>query len=301
MSNSVDWDDQRAFLAVLDQGSLSAAARHLRVTQPTMRARIEALERAVGVTLFTRSVRGLVPTPQARELGVAARAMARASDAFVRAAGAPPGEVAGIVRLSVSEFVGVAVLPAMLRRLRDRHAGLIIEIVTSNASANLLEQEVDLAVRMTPPRQAALVARKVPAIPLGFFAHADYLAARGTPVVLDDLAQHDLIGPDRSAADLEAIGRLMPDLGRLPFVIRTDSHPAQLAAIRARLGIGVIQCAVGRMDCELVPVLPDAMVGALDTWIVTHEDLRDTPRVRAVFDHLVEEFDSYGGAGSVEG
>src|ERR1700761_3900708 len=109
MSNSVDWDDQRAFLAVLDQGSLSAAARHLRVTQPTVRARIEALERSLGITLFTRSVRGLVPTPQARELGQAARAMARASDAFMRAAGAPPGEVAGVVRLSVSDFVGVEV------------------------------------------------------------------------------------------------------------------------------------------------------------------------------------------------
>jgi DNA-binding transcriptional LysR family regulator len=294
MSNSVDWDDQRAFLAVLEQGSLSAAARHLRVTQPTVRARIEALERSLGMTLFTRSVRGLVPTPQARELGAAARAMARASDAFVRAAGAPPGEAAGVVRLSVSEFVGVAVLPAMLRRLRDRHAGLIIEIETSNASANLLEQEVDLAVRMTPPRQAALVARRVPAIPLGFFAHADYLAARGTPRIVGDLAQHDLIGPDRSAADLDVIGRLLPDLGRQPFVVRTDSHPTQLAAIRARLGIGVIQCAVGRMDRELVPVLPDVAIGALATWIVTHEDLRDTPRVRAVFDHLVDEFDAYG-------
>jgi DNA-binding transcriptional LysR family regulator len=295
MKPFIDWDDQRAFLAVLDQGSLSAAARDLRVTQPTVRARIEALERALGVTLFTRSVRGLIPTPQARELGTAARAMARASDAFVRAAGAPAGEVAGVVRLSVSEFVGVAVLPTMLRRLRDRHAGLIIEINTSNASANLLEQEVDLAVRMTPPHQAALVARKVPAIPLGFFAHADYLAARGTPLVMDDLAQHDLIGPDRSAADLEAIRRLLPNLGRRSFVIRTDSHPAQLAAIRARLGIGVIQCAIGRIDRELVPVLPAAKVGALDTWIVTHEDLRDTPRVRAVFDHLVEEFDAYCG------
>lgn len=296
MSKAIDWDDQRAFLAVLDQGSLSAAARHLRVTQPTVRARIEALERLLGITLFTRSVRGLVPTPQARELGEAARAMARASDAFVRAAGAPPGEVAGVVRLSVSEFVGVAVLPTMLRRLRDRHPRLSIEIETSNLSANLLEQEVDLAVRMTPPRQAALIARKVPAIPLGFFAHADYLAARGVPLDIGDLAQHDLIGPDRSAVDLDAITRLLPDLSRQPFIVRTDSHPAQLAAIRARLGIGVIQCAIGRMDCELMQVLPDVTVGALDTWIVTHEDLRDTPRVRAVFDHLVEEFDAYGQA-----
>lgn len=294
MNRSVDWDDQRAFLAVLEQGSLSAAARHLRVTQPTVRARIEALERSLGTTLFTRSVRGLVPTAQARELGDAARAMARASDAFVRAAGTRPGEIGGTVRLSVSDFVGVAVLPAMLARLRGRYPGLIVEIETSNASANLLEQEVDLAVRMTPPRQSALVARKVPAIPLGFFAHADYLDARGMPRGPGDLARHDLIGPDRSAADLDAIARLLPGLDRQRFVVRTDSHPAQLAAIVARLGIGVIQCAIGYRTPDLVQVLPEVSLGTLDTWIVTHEDLRDTPRVRAVFDHLVEEFDAYG-------
>src|SRR4051812_25422153 len=99
MNRSLDWDDQRAFLAVLEEGSLSAAARRMGLTQPTMRARIEALERVLGVVLFTRSVRGLVPTEQARALGDSARAMARASEAFVRAASGAPGEVAGVVRL----------------------------------------------------------------------------------------------------------------------------------------------------------------------------------------------------------
>jgi DNA-binding transcriptional LysR family regulator len=294
MSQTIDWEDQRAFLAVLEDGSLSAAARRLRVTQPTVRARVESLERALGTKLFTRSVRGLVPTAQARALGQSARAMARASEAFVRVASDPQGEIAGVVRLSVSEFVGVAVLPPMLARLRHRHPGLILEIEASNMSANLLEQEVDVAVRMTPPRQAALVARKVPSIRLGFFAHSDYLAAHGTPCTLDDLGHHHLIGPDRAAADLEVIARLLPDLDRQRFVVRTDSHPAQLAAVRAGLGIGVIQCAVGRCEPGLLPVLPDFSIGALDTWIVIHEDLRETPRVRAVFDHLIAEFDAFG-------
>jgi DNA-binding transcriptional LysR family regulator len=220
--------------------------------------------------------------------------MARASDAFVRAAGARSDRVAGVVRLSVSEFVGVAVLPAMLARLRKRYPELILEIEISNASANLIEQEVDVAVRMTPPRQAALVARKVPAIQLGFYAHADYLSERGTPLNPSDLARHDLIGPDRNRAELEVIAQLLPELARQRFVVRTDSHPAQLAAVRAGLGIGVVQRAIGRREPALVQVLPDLALGNLETWIVTHEDLRDTPRVRAVFDHLVEEFDAYG-------
>lgn len=296
MSQSLNWEDQRAFLAVLEEGSLSAAARRLKVTQPTVRARLEALERALGSRLFTRSVRGLVPTAQARVLGEAARAMARASQAFERGASALPGAIAGVVRLSVSDFVGVAVLPPMLARLRRRHPALILEVETSNLSANLLEQEVDVAVRMTPPRQTSLVARKVPSIALGFYAHVDYLAAHGLPVTLADLNQHDLVGPDRSPQDLDAITRLLPDLDQSRFILRMDSHPGQLAAVRAGIGIGVIQRAVGDSDPTLSAVLSDVAIGALDTWVVIHEDLRDTPRVRTVFDHLIAEFDNYGKA-----
>ncbi|WP_241127031.1 LysR family transcriptional regulator [Novosphingobium terrae] len=294
MNKIIDWEDQRAFLAVLEAGSLSAAARAMGVAQPTMRARIEALEQALGVVLFTRSVRGLVPTEQARALKDSAAAMARASEAFVRAASAPPGEVAGAVRLSVSDMVGIEVLPAMLASLREKHPGLILEIVTSNASANLLDQEVDLAVRMHPPKQAALVARKVPAIPLGLFAHRDYLARRGMPRTLADLNTHDIIGPDRSLADQTYMAQLFPDLPHDRVTIRTDSHPAQLAAARAGLGIAVMQTPLGQRDPALRAVLPDLSIAPLETWIVTHEDLRHVPRVRAVFDHLVACFDAYG-------
>lgn len=290
MGRSLDWDDQRAFLAVLEEGSLSGAARRMGVAQPTIRARIAALERAVGKVLFTRSVKGLVPTQEARALGDFARAMARASQTFVRAASAAPGEVAGIVRLSVSELMGVEVLPPMLATLRARYPRLIAEIQLSNESADLLEQEVDIAVRNYPPRQNALVAQKVASIPLGLFAHTAYLTRRGQPKTRDDLTGHDLIGPDRATADLAIASDFVPNLDRNCFVIRTDSHPAQLAAARAGLGIAVVQCPVGLADPLLRPVLPELTIARLDTWIVTHENLRDLPRVRAVFDHLVEAF-----------
>jgi len=292
-SANVTWDDQQAFLAVLEEGSLSGAARLLGVAQPTVRARVEALEQALGAVLFTRSVNGLVPTEQARALADPARAMARASDAFVRAASAPPGEVAGAVRLSVAEFVGVEVLPPMLATLRAAHPRIIVEVSLSNAAADLLEQEVDIAVRMHQPRHEALVAKKVGAIPLSLFAHPDYLARRGTPAGLDDLISHDFIGPDRERADLEFAARMHPGLTRERFVARTDSHPAALAFARAGLGIAVVQRPIGRADPRLTPVLPDFMISRLDTWIVTHGDLRQVPRVRAVFDHLVEAFTVY--------
>lgn len=289
----IDWEDQRTFLSVLETGSLSGASRLLGLAQPTVRRRIEALEAGLGIPLFTRSLTGLTPTPQARSLASHVRAMAASSEAFVRAASAAEGEIAGTVRITVSEFVGIAVLPAMLVPLRERHPGLVIEIALSDASADLLGQEADIAVRMHRPRQGALVARHVGAIPLQFFAHETYIARHGMPDRVEALADHALIGPDRTGANLALLDTIGMDLSRRSFVIRTDSHAAQRACIGAGLGIGVLQTPTGLSDPGLVAVLPDIVVHRLDTWLVTHEDLRRSPRVAVVFDHLVAVFTDY--------
>ena len=284
------WDDQRAFLSVIDGGSLSEAARRLGLSQPTVRARIASLEKALGSALFTRAVNGMVPTKQALALAPHVRAMQRASNALIRTASAPPGAVAGAVRLSVSEFVGMEVIPPMLASLRALHPQLHIELVLSNTSANLLEQEVDVALRMTAPKQQALVARKVAKIPLGFYAHRRYIADHGMPATVNDLVNHDLIGPDRSSDDLIVVDRIFPDFRPERFVLRTDSHPAQLAAVRAGLGIAAVQVPAAEKSEDLVRVLANLEIAALETWIVIHEDLRNTPRVRAVTDHLASSF-----------
>ena len=305
MGGAVSWDDQRTFLAVLEEGSLSAAARRLGVTQPTVRARIEALERALGTALFTRSANGLTPTAQARELGVPARAMAHAAEVFLRTASAPADTVAGAVRIGVSELVGVEVLPPMLRTLKAAHPALVPELVLDDAPADVLDQEVDVAVRMTAPVQEALVARKVGLIEIGFFASPAYLEARGAPASIDELGEHDVIGPDRSVRDLALAAAVHPGLVRERFAVRTDSHPAQLAAARAGLGVAAVQTPLGRSDPALVRVLPSVALTALETWVVMHEDLRTVPRVRTAFDHLVARLARYlgrapGGAGRGE-
>jgi len=290
MSNPISWDDQRIFLAVLEEGSLSGAARRLRVSHPTVRARLEGLEAALGTVLFTRSVNGLTPTESAEALREPARTMAMASDLFVRHALSSPGRVAGQVRISVPDFMGIEVMPRMLAELRDQHPDIHIELSLSNAPADLLGQEVDLAVRTVAPKQGALVARKVASIPLGFFASVEYLARRGMPETISDLAGHDLIGPDRNASDLALVERLRAALGDTTFVLRTDSHPAQLAAARAGIGIAMAQVPVGLRDQGLRHVLPDFTAMILDTWIVTHENLSKVPRIRAVSDCLATAF-----------
>ncbi|MGQ7842881.1 LysR family transcriptional regulator [Granulosicoccus sp. 3-233] len=294
MSKTLDWNDQRAFLAVVDTGSLSGAARRLGVAQATVRTRIESLEAVLNTVLFTRSVNGLVPTDRALTLMEPARAMANASEAFVRTASADASEIAGVVRISVSEFVGVEVLPGMLGELRQQHPKLILEIDLSNASAAILDREADIAVRMHQPQQGSLVARKVAAIRLGLYAHHDYLRSHGEPTEPADLANHDWIGPDRSSNDLALVMKILPNVDRQRCVIRTDSHPTQLAAARAGLGIAAIQCAIGEADSELRRVLPDLSIATLDTWIVTHADLKNVPKIRVVTDHLATCFRRYG-------
>ena len=293
MSKPVSWDDQRCFHAVLEAGSLSGAARRLGVSQPTVRARIEALERALDTVLFTRSVNGLTPTDAAGALSESVRTMAMASDQFVRQASAPPGEVAGVVRVSVPEFMGVEVVPAMLVRLRERLPRIRVELVLSNETANLLGQEVDVAVRTFAPTQEALVARKVAMICLGFFASPGYLARRGVPRTLSDLAQHDLIGPDRRRGDLAMLSAVAPQLSPQRLVLRTDSHVAQFAAARAGLGVAVGQVPVGERDAALQRVLPDFKAAEMGVWVVMHENMRLVPRVQAVFDGLAVEFQAF--------
>ena len=191
MSKLRSWDDLQAFLAVLEEGSLTGAARRLGVSHATVRARVEALEATVGTVLFTRSVNGLLPTETAESLRETARAMATASELFVRQAAAAPGKIAGVVRISVSEFMGIEVLPQMLAELRQSFPDLVIELTLSNDVADLVAQEVDIAVRTFRPSGDSLQGRKVGAIPLGMFAAPDYLSRRGTPLVLADIAAHD--------------------------------------------------------------------------------------------------------------
>ncbi|WP_068109268.1 LysR family transcriptional regulator [Tropicimonas marinistellae] len=293
MSSSVTWDDQRVFLAVLEEGSLSGAARRLGLSHPTVRARLEGMEAALGTVLFTRSANGLAPTESALALRAPARSMAIASELFNRQASAPPGEVAGTVRLSVPDFIGVEVVPPMLGALRQAHPGLRIELSLTNAVEDVLGQEVDLAIRMMRPAQDALVARKIADIPLGFFAAESYLRRQGKPTTVAELANHDIIGPDRSRPDLMLVEALAIGITRPNLVLRTDNHPAQAAAVRAGLGIGVLQVPVGARDPNLRRVLPDFVPVMLETWIVTHENLRHVPRIRATLDSLTEAFNAY--------
>lgn len=291
--SQIDWEQQHAFLAVLETGSLSGAARRLNLAQPTVRTRIEALEAALGTALFTRSPGGLTPTERSRALYEHARTMALASDAFVRTASAAPDEVAGTVRITASEVIAVEVLPAILAELARKHPRLVIELSPSNRNEDVLRREADVAVRMVPPSQEALVARRIGAVTLGVHAHPAYLAGRPFPTRFEEFAGHRLIGPERDSPMLRTVQAANFPVRIADFTFRAESDHAQLAAIRAGLGIGVCQVPLGRRD-GLVRLLPEFALD-LETWVVCHEDLRRLARVRTVFDALVAGLIAYIG------
>lgn len=287
------WDFYRSFLAVLEHGSLSGAARALGLTQPTIGRHIEALERAVGFPLFTRSRLGLIPTDAALELRPHAQALRANAASLLRTATNQGEAVGGSIRVTASEVIGAEILPPILTDLRERYPRLVIELVLSNQVDDLLSREADIAVRMVAPEQDALLARHLGPVELGLHGHRHYLERHGKPERLDDLAGHALIGFDRETAAIRSMLKRAPAFGRFGFALRTDSDLAQLSAVRCGYGIGGVQVRLAARDPNLVRVLPQDFSLMLDTWLVMHENLRANRSCRAVFDALATGLEAY--------
>ncbi|MEC3909696.1 LysR family transcriptional regulator [Sphingobium sp. CR2-8] len=290
MSKEPSWDVYRSFAAVLQQGSLSAASRALGMTQPSIARHIDALEQAIGGTLFVRSQRGLSPTDQALALRPHAEALVAAAEALRRSAEGAPGMPEGTVRITASQAVGTHHLPAIVTGLRRAQPRLQFELALTDDLDDLLQRRADVAIRMAQPEQKALVAKRVGAVHLGLHAHRSYLARRGVPSRLENLPEHDLIGFDTETPFTRAGMRHLPGIERSTFALRVDDAAAQFEAIRAEFGIGICQTAVARRDPDLCRVLADAFDLPLPVWIVMHEDLRNGSRYRFTFDALVQAF-----------
>ncbi|AWB21305.1 LysR family transcriptional regulator [Methylobacterium currus] len=286
------WDHYRAALAVLEEGSLSGAARALGLTQPTLGRQIAALEQALGVALFTRSPAGLAPTEAALILAPYARSLKATAEALCRAVTAEAEGLSGRVRITASEVVGAEVLPQILAALHARHPGLALDVVLSDRMQDLLRRDADIALRMAPPTQEALVARRVGTVRLGLYGHRRYLDRRGVPATAADLARHSVIGFDAETPFLRAMMRAAPALGETSFAWRSDSTLAQLAALRAGFGLGACHTVLAARDPDLIRVLPE-IVWELPTFVAMHEDLRSLRRCRVTFDALAEGMAAY--------
>ena len=284
-----DWRLVRSFLAALDQSSLLGAARVLRASQPTVGRHIAELESQLGVVLFERTGRGLVPTATALKLADAARGMEASALQLAQTLSGAQTQASGTVRITASVPVAVQLMPPLLAAMRQTLPEIQIELVSSNQVSNLLRREADIAVRMVRPDQASLVAKKIGQVGLGAYAHRSYLARRGTPRQPTDLLQHELIGSDVDPAILQGFQAMGYPVTRESFAFRSDDFIVQWQAVRAGLGVGFCADYMARTDPDVIRVLPGHLkIPPLPVWLTVHREIRTNRRIRAVYDFLAE-------------
>lgn len=283
-----DWSLWRSFGAVVEHGSLSAAARALGLSQPTLGRHVEALEQALGVGLFERTLAGLKPTDTALKLYEPVQhAQAALAEAGLMAEGASAAP-AGSIRITSSTVMCHYVLPPLLYDIRLEFPQVAIELVPSDSVENLLLREADIAVRMFRPTQLELIAKHVGDIPIVCCAHERYVERRGTPDGPEALSQHDLVGFDRSDLFINAARRMGFALSRSDFVVRTDSQTNNWELIKAGLGVGFAQSVLVDATPGMMRLLPGFTPPPLEVWLTTHRELFTNRRIRAIYDRLSE-------------
>lgn len=294
-----DWNLIKSFVAVAETGSLSAAARRLAASQPTLGRHIAELELALGVTLFRRGRRGYELTEAGSTLYERGRAVSEQANAFSLLALGSVEAIEGTVRIAASEVVAAFVLPEMMAQLGEEEPGIEVEIVASNQVENLLRRDADIAIRMVRPAQNELVARKVSDIPLCLCAAKSYLDRRGRPEKPGDLADHALVGFDRSDEIIRGFTAFGIPVGRSHFRFRTDNQIVLWEAVRTGNGIGIGQEPLADSDPGLEKLFPEVPLPNLPVWLAMHRDVRTSMRIRRVADFLHEELKRYSaGAGS---
>ena len=293
MNGEPDWALWRSFSAVVANGSLSAAARELGNSQPTVGRHIETLEAKLGIKLFERTLSGLKPNGTALRLyEPVSQAQAALAEATMMAEGAQ-AEYGGTVRLTASAMISNYVLPPLLLPIRERYPGIAIETVPSDSAENLLLREADIAIRMFRPTQLELISRHLGDLPIVATAHRSYLDRRGTPQQAADLYNHDLIGFDRSDAIIAHSRTLGLPLRREQFGLRSDDQPHLWELMKAGLGIGFAQARLVRDTPGMVTLSVDLAIPVLPVWLTTHRELFTSHRIRAIYDGLANGLVTY--------
>lgn len=293
MNREPDWALWRSFSAVITNGSLSAAARELGISQPTVGRHIETLEADLGLQLFERSLTGLKPNTTALRIHEpVAQAQAALAEAAMLAEGAQD-DLGGTVRITASAVISNYVLPELMLPIREQYPRIALEIVPSDSAENLLLREADIAIRMFRPTQLELITRHLGNLPLVAAAHRRYLDRRGTPATIAQLADHDLIGLDRSDAIIAHARRLGFPLTRENFQLRADDQPLMWEMIRAGLGIGFAQENLVKANPDLVALPLDLAIPPLEVWLTTHRELFTSHRIRAIYDALADGLLTY--------
>jgi DNA-binding transcriptional LysR family regulator len=284
-----DWNRARAFLVTAEEGSLSAAARALGMSQPTLGRQVDALEQELDVLLFERIGKRLVLTEPGMDLLEHVRAMGDAASRVSLAASGQSQALEGTVTITVGEMFAAYVLPPILSKLRAREPGIDIEIVASNTPSDLRRREADIAIRNFRPTDPELVARKVRDMAGHLYAATSYLDRLGRPITLAKLNQADFVGFARTPALIDRLRPLGLELSQKNFVLISENQLVQWALIKQGLGLGVMSEVIGDNEPLVERALPEIEAVMFPVWLASHRELHTSRRVRVVFDLLADE------------
>jgi DNA-binding transcriptional LysR family regulator len=284
-----DWDDLRFFLAVARSGRLTAAARRLGADHATVSRRITSLEEALKAKLFERRPQGYTLTAHGERLLAKAESMETEALAIQSDIGGADMALSGTVRIGAPDGFGTAFLAPRLAQFASAYPGLEIQLIAMPRLLSLSKREADVAITLAPPKEGKVVARKLADYRLGLYASPAYLAAMPPVATPDDLFAHRIIGyiddlifsPELDYLDEVAKG--------LRAHLQSSSVIAQMNAVVAGAGIGVIHHFMAEGDPRLVPVLPETVQITRSFWLLVHADLKDVARVRAIVDFVVRE------------
>jgi len=284
--NNPDWNLYKTFLSVLEHGSFSAAARDLGVTQSTMSRQIEALEKSLSLSLFTRSSVGLHPTDAALRLRPHLEALNNAADALLRDAQLDD-DVSGVVRITTNEIIGNEILPKALLGVRSLYPKMRFEIIITNEIQNLLAREADIAIRTGVPDQDGLVRKKIAMMEIGLHASETYMRKKIIPEFPEDLSNYDLIGYDQENEAIRNFKKHIGTFDRSNFTYMANSPIMYSRLVDAGCGIGF--CRVDTKRKDRIRILANHYNLRSEVWIAMHENLRASQKYRLIFRTLGEE------------
>ncbi len=284
---SFDWNRARAFLVTAEEGSLSAAARALGLAQPTLGRQVSALEEELGVALFERVGRGLVPTPAGLEMLEHVRSMGEAAYGMTRIASGQSHSVEGTVSITASEVTSAYVLPPILAALRRDYPRIRVDVVASNALRDLHRREADIALRHVAPEDPDLIARKLRPGVARLYASHTYLDRAGPFDAPDQLALGDFVGFEENEMFLAGLNAYGVPVAADRFIACSASHLVQWQMIQQGIGIGVMSQQVGDATPGMVRIAEWLEPFRYEAWLVSHRELNTSRRLRIVFDFLV--------------
>jgi len=284
-----DWNRARAFLVTAEEGSLSAAARALGMTQPTLGRQVTALEQELDVVLFERIGQRLALTPSGLELLEHVQAMGEAATHVSLTASGQSQNIEGSICITASEIHAAYLLPPIIDKLRRTEPGIDIELIASNSASNLGRREADIAVRSFRPTQPELIAKKIKEVPARLYAATHYLKKIGFPKTAKDLNQADFIGFDKTDMLVKGYNELGLNLTLKNFPILTESHLVHWELVKQGLGIGIVPEDIGDAEPLVQQALPTLAPIVFPIWLTAHRELKTSRRVRLVFDLLADE------------